>query len=72
MRIDPIHYLEASSSHIDSARKLHLQARYSDAIYLAGVSVECLLTAAIELKFNKTQNTKQGVGISSNYIGLSS
>ncbi|KPA17923.1 hypothetical protein MHK_001852 [Candidatus Magnetomorum sp. HK-1] len=53
MRIDPIHYLEASSCSIDSSRKLHFQARYSDAIYLAGVSVECLLRAFITHKFDK-------------------
>jgi len=38
MRINSEHYLEASFIRIDSARKLHIQARYSDAIYLSGVS----------------------------------
>jgi len=53
MRIDPKHYLDASFNRIDSARKLHMQGRYSDAIYLAGVSVECLLRAFITHKFDK-------------------
>jgi len=56
MRIDPIHYLEASSCSIDSARKLHMQAKYSGAIYSAGVSVECLLRAFIPHKFDKIKD----------------
>lgn len=47
MRIDPEHYMEASAFRIESARQMHNQARYSAAIYLAGVSVECLLRAFI-------------------------
>ena len=47
MRIDPEHYREASAFRIESARQMHCHARYSDAIYLAGVSTECLLRAFI-------------------------
>ena len=47
MRIDPEHYMEASAFRIESARQLHEHSRYSEAIYLAGVSVECLLRAFI-------------------------
>ncbi len=45
MRFRPEHYLEASQERIDDARRLHNMKRYAAAIYLAGVSVECLLIA---------------------------
>ncbi len=47
MRIYPEHYMEASAFRIESARKLHEHGRYSAAIYLSGVSIECLLRAFI-------------------------
>lgn len=49
MRIKSKHYMEASAFRIESARQMHNQARYSAAIYFAGVSTECLLRAFITL-----------------------
>ncbi len=45
MKFRPQHYLDASIEQINSARRLHKQRRYSAAIYLAGVAVECLMLA---------------------------
>jgi len=45
MKFKPEHYLESSLERIDSARRLHRQQHYPEAIYLAGVAVECLLLA---------------------------
>jgi len=45
MRFRPEHYLESAQEQIGSARILHNRRRYPAAIYLAGVSVECLLLA---------------------------
>ena len=50
MRIYPEQYMEASAFRIESARQMHDHARYSVAIYLAGISVECLLRAFITRK----------------------
>jgi hypothetical protein len=41
------HYLDASRSRMETARRLHDQYRFSAAIYLAGVAIECLLRAYI-------------------------
>jgi uncharacterized protein (UPF0332 family) len=45
MKINPKQYLEVAQEHIDTARILYNNERYSTAIYLAGVSIECLLLA---------------------------
>jgi len=45
MKINPKQYIEVAQEHIDTARILHNNERYSTAIYLAGVSIECLLLA---------------------------
>ncbi|QTA92650.1 HEPN domain-containing protein [Desulfonema magnum] len=45
MRFRPEHYLEAAYERIDAARKLHNERHYPEAIYFAGVAVECLLLA---------------------------
>ncbi|MFC1600791.1 HEPN domain-containing protein [Candidatus Sumerlaeota bacterium] len=47
MKLNCEHYLEASAFRIETARQLHEKGRYSAAIYLAGVSIECLLRAFI-------------------------
>jgi len=45
MRFRPEHYLEAAYERIDAARKLHNEQHYPEALYFAGVAVECLLLA---------------------------
>jgi hypothetical protein len=45
MRFRPEHYLEAACERIDAARKLHNERHYPEALYFAGVAVECLLLA---------------------------
>ena len=45
MKINPKKYLEVTQEHIDTARILHNNERYSTAIYLAGVAIESLLLA---------------------------
>ena len=45
MRFRPEHYLEATYERIDAARKLHNERHYPEAVYFAGVAVECLLLA---------------------------
>lgn len=45
MKFTPDHYLDASREQIDAARRLHNSRHYPAAVYLAGVSVECLLLA---------------------------
>jgi HEPN domain-containing protein len=45
MRFRPEHYLEAAYERIDAARKLHNEQHYPEAVYFAGVAVECLLLA---------------------------
>lgn len=44
------HYLEAAKERVFSAFRLYESSRYSAAIYLAGVAVECLLRAYIVRK----------------------
>ncbi|HAO19892.1 MAG: hypothetical protein BWK80_24340 [Desulfobacteraceae bacterium IS3] len=45
MKIRPQNYLEASQERIDAARRLYNFQHYTEAIYLAGVAVECILLA---------------------------
>ena len=45
MRFRPEHYLEAAYERIDAARKLRNERHYPEAIYFAGIAVECLLLA---------------------------
>lgn len=47
MTFDAVHYMEASASRLEVARRLHNEGRYSEAIYLAGVAIECLLRSFI-------------------------
>jgi len=43
MTFNAVQYREAAVSRIEVARRLHSDGSYSEAIYLAGVAVECLL-----------------------------
>ncbi len=45
MKVRPENYLEASQERIDAARRLHNLQHYPEAIYFAGVAVECVLLA---------------------------
>ena len=45
MRFRAEHYLEASQERIDAARRLYNEKHYAEAVYFAGVGVECLLLA---------------------------
>lgn len=47
MKITAEHYLDASRSRADTARRLHEAQRYSASIYFAGIAVECLLRAYV-------------------------
>lgn len=45
MKFLPEHYLETAGQRINDARILHNAARFSAAIYVTGVAVECMLLA---------------------------
>ena len=47
MKFNDQQYLDCSRLRVESARKLHKECRFSAAIYLAGVGIECLLKAYI-------------------------
>lgn len=51
------HYLEAARERVLSAFRLYESARYADAIYVAGVAVECILRA-YRLRKSKEFNEK--------------
>ncbi|HBJ85919.1 MAG TPA: hypothetical protein DDZ88_19035 [Verrucomicrobiales bacterium] len=50
MKFNAQQYLDCSRLRVESARRLHEQERFSAAIYLAGVGIECLLRAYIVRK----------------------
>ncbi len=47
MKFTAQQYLDCSRLRVESARRLHKDSRFSSAIYLAGVGIECLLRAYI-------------------------
>lgn len=47
MKFNAQQYLDCSRLRVESARRLHEQSRFSAAIYIAGVGIECLLKAYI-------------------------
>jgi len=50
-------YIEAASERVTAARALYAAQRYGEAIYLAGVAVECVLRA-----FAATRTTEFDAG----------